>query len=297
MQPRYDASFPARAEHSIAALLTRPFLHADPGQTDDEEEEEEEDPAERRRREKDAMLQADLDNARALLGATNLSRTGSAGGASGASGDSVLPAELATALKSAKPTTKDEFEKLAVLLADGLFKPLAQRIGTAPGAGFDKQFLPALFLTLADRHMRDVDMRLASTKLRDAAEKKAKAEKELKRTGGNVAAAAAAATKKAKPKNVSTASAKDKIDMDACELRSDVIASTLFSSGFLASVRSHIFAPAFLRVHAQTATRRSTTTSTSCNLPSPFPHAYHSYRHSSFIKVRMHAIVAWVQSN
>lgn len=159
-------------------------------QTDDEEEEDE-DPVEKKKQDKEMQLQSDLDNAAALLGQTSVKDS--------------APESGLDALTGAKPATKGDWEKLA---QDVYTKVIA---GYAGRPGYDKFFGPALMMLLADK-MRDTDMRLTATKLRDAAEKKARAEKEAKKAGG----AAAAAAKKPKPKNLSTASAKDGIDITNC---------------------------------------------------------------------------------
>lgn len=142
---------------------------------------------ERRRRDKEAQLTADLENARALLGSAKV------GG-----GDEDGPL---AALRASKPNTKEDWEAYAEGVYEQLLKPQTAR------TGFDKYLAPRLLLLLGE-HMRDADLRLTSNKLRELAEKKIKAEKEAKKAGG-------APVKKPKPKNVSTASAKNKVDLDA----------------------------------------------------------------------------------
>lgn len=132
-------------------------------------------------------MQSDLDNAAALLGQTSVQ-------------DSAPDAGL-DALKSAKPVSKGDWEKLAQDIYAKVVSTYAGR------AGYDKFFAPAMTMLLSEK-MRDTDMRLTATKLREAAEKKARAEKEVKKSGG--------AQKKPKPKNLSTASAKDGIDTTNC---------------------------------------------------------------------------------
>lgn len=144
---------------------------------------------EKKKHDQEMQLQSDLDSAAALLGQTSVKDT--------------TPGEGLAALKGAKPVTKGDWDKLA---QDIYAKVIA---GYAGRPGYDKNFGPALILLIADK-MRDTDMRLTATKLRDAAEKKARAEKEAKKAGG--------AQKKPKPKNLSTASAKDGIDTTNCAL-------------------------------------------------------------------------------
>ncbi|KDN40169.1 translation initiation factor eIF3 subunit [Tilletiaria anomala UBC 951] len=151
-------------------------------ESDDENQEDEEDPAEKRRLEREAQLKADMDNAANLLGQNRIS----------SSDDPTL-----NKLLNAKPVSKEDWDSFSTQLFEQLIKPQTSR------TGFDKHFAPHL-ITLLSAGMRDTDMRLASAKLKDLAEKKAKAEKEAKKAGGQV--------KKPKPKNNSTASAKDKID-------------------------------------------------------------------------------------
>jgi hypothetical protein len=57
---------------------------------------------------------------------------------------------------------------------------------------------------LTTNGLRDVDMRKGSTKLRELAEAKVKADKDMKRTGGNLRN-----LQNAKPKQVGTSSAKN----------------------------------------------------------------------------------------
>lgn len=186
----------------------------------DDEDEDEEDPAERRRQEKEAQLKADIENARNLLGASK-----------------VDDSEPLSKLANANPSTKEDWEALSKDIYEQLLKQYASR------AGFDRYFAPHLILQLS-QGMRDVDMRLSGNKLKDLAEKKARAEKEAKKAGG--------AIKKPKPSNTSTASAKDKIDLGACEYN------------LLALIRAKIDAdPAYSH---QMAMRHSTTISILCRL-------------------------------
>ncbi|WFD25775.1 Translation initiation factor 3 subunit J component [Malassezia nana] len=149
---------------------------------------EEEDEDERRRQEKEAQMRSDLDNAAALLGASSLEK-----GAAGA------PASLL----EAKPTNKEEWEAFAAELYQTVVQPQANR------PGFDKYFFPRLLTLLTTHGLRDVDMRKGATKLRELAEAKVRADKEAKKTGGNVKRPAA------KPKQVGTSSAKNTIDLKA----------------------------------------------------------------------------------
>lgn len=146
---------------------------------------DEEDEDERRRQEKEAQMRSDLDNAAALLGASSLD--GTKKGAAGA------PASLL----EAKPTNKEEWEAFAADLYQTLVQPQASR------PGFDKYFFPRLLTLLTTNGLRDVDMRKGATKLRELAEAKVRADKEAKKTGGNVKRPAA------KPKQVGTSSAKN----------------------------------------------------------------------------------------
>lgn len=132
-------------------------------------------------------MKADLDNAANLLGVNRIS-----GG-----GDDEL-----SKIRNAKPVSKEDWEALASQAYEAAIKPQSSR------AGYEKYFGPHL-ITLICRDMRDVDMRLMSTRLKDMAEKKTKAEKEAKKNGGVL--------KKPKPKNTSTASAKNTVDTTNCE--------------------------------------------------------------------------------
>lgn len=131
-------------------------------------------------------MRSDLDNAAALLGASSLDEKKTAAGAA-------VPSSLA----DAKPTSKDEWEAFATELYQTLVQPKASR------PGFDKYFFPHLITLLTTNGLRDVDMRKGATKLRELAEAKVRADKEAKKTGGNVKRPAA------KPKQVGTSSAKN----------------------------------------------------------------------------------------
>lgn len=150
------------------------------------------DPVEKKKQDKEMQLQSDLDNAAALLGQTSVQDSTAA--------DTTTTAGL-DALTGAKPESKGDWDKLAQDIYQQVVSTYAGR------AGYDKFFAPAMTMLLSEK-MRDTDMRLTATKLREAAEKKARAEKELKKAGG--------AQKKPKPKNLSTASAKDGIDTTNC---------------------------------------------------------------------------------
>ncbi|WFD29105.1 Translation initiation factor 3 subunit J component [Malassezia sp. CBS 17886] len=154
-----------------------------------DEEEEEYDPRaaalERQRQEKEAQLRSDLDNAAALVGETQID-------------DGNAP----SALSRAKPAKKEDWEQFGTQLYNELLRPKAGL------AGYDKYLFPHLLALLASQGLRDVDLRKASTKLRELAETKVKAEKDTKKTGGNKRAAA-------KPKQVGTSSAKNAVDMKA----------------------------------------------------------------------------------
>ena len=149
------------------------------------QEEEEEDEGERRRREKEAQIESDLDNAASLLGASQIDEKQSGG-------------SMFSSLTSAKTTNKDEWEAYAKEVYNKLIQPRSSL------PGFDKHFLPCLLTLLTTQGLRDVDMRKGSTKLRELAEAKVKADKEAKKTGGNVKR-----TVPAKPKQVGTSSAKN----------------------------------------------------------------------------------------
>ncbi|WFD33310.1 Translation initiation factor 3 subunit J component [Malassezia cuniculi] len=149
--------------------------------------ETEEEARERLRREREAELEADLDNATSLIGDTKLTST----------------EPTTTSLANAKPSTKAEWEKFAEDVYAAVFKAQESR------PGFDKHFFPHMLAVFARSTLRDVDLRKGSTRLRELAEEKAKAEKEAKRTGGN------AHLNKNKPKPVGTSSAKNTVDLNA----------------------------------------------------------------------------------
>ncbi|PWN43888.1 translation initiation factor eIF3 subunit [Ceraceosorus guamensis] len=169
------------------------------GSDEELEEEEEEDPAAKRKAERDAQLKADVDNAANLLGVTKVSGATSSGADASGLGS----------LKSAKPNTKEEWEKHALDIFSQLVKPLSSR------PGYDKHFVPALCNALGgpDAGLRDVDMRKLGNRWRELAEEKVRWDKESKKLGGRKPAAATAA--KAKPKTVGTSSAKNVIDTRA----------------------------------------------------------------------------------
>ncbi|PWN46777.1 translation initiation factor eIF3 subunit, partial [Violaceomyces palustris] len=104
-------------------------------------------------------------------------------------------------LKSMNPTSKEDWEKLST----ELYNELVKKHSTKPG--FDKNFVPHL-LKLICTNLRDVEIRKNSTRLKEYAEEKVKAEKEAKKSGGG-------AKKAPKPKTVGTASAKNVIDTKA----------------------------------------------------------------------------------
>lgn len=101
-------------------------------------------------------------------------------------------------LSDAKPSSKEDWEAFAKSLYDKLILPKASR------PGFDKHFFPKMITLLTTNGLRDVDMRKGSTKLRELAEAKVKADKDMKRTGGNLRN-----LQNAKPKQVGTSSAKN----------------------------------------------------------------------------------------
>ncbi|WFD42835.1 Translation initiation factor 3 subunit J component [Malassezia psittaci] len=149
--------------------------------------------AERKRLQREAEMQSDLDNAAALFGGAKLDQDDEKQEVS-------KVAETASSgLAASQPATKEQWEKYADQVYDTFIRPQSSR------AGFDKQFFPHFLKLLTSNGLRDVDLRKGSTKMREYAEAKGKAEQELKRTGGNRPAAAA----KAKPKQVGTASAKN----------------------------------------------------------------------------------------
>lgn len=149
--------------------------------------ETEEDARERIRREKEAQIEADLDNAATLIGTTSLTS------------NDAPTSELA----KAKPSNKGEWEKYAEDVYASVIKPQQSR------PGFDKHFFPHLLTILARSTLRDVDLRKGASRLRELAEEKVRAEKEAKRTGGN------AHLNKPKPKQVGTASAKNTVDLNS----------------------------------------------------------------------------------
>ncbi|WFD03004.1 Translation initiation factor 3 subunit J component [Malassezia obtusa] len=159
------------------------------------------DEAELKRRQREAELKSDLDNAAALFGDIKVDE---AKGEPETEKPAPKPDVGTKTLASAQPTTKEQWEKYATDVYDAVVKPQAGR------AGFDKHFFPYFLTLLTSNGLRDVDMRKGSTKLREAAEAKVKADQELKRTGGNRAAA-----NKAKPKQVGTSSAKNTFDLEA----------------------------------------------------------------------------------
>ncbi|KAK0549111.1 Translation initiation factor 3 subunit J component [Tilletia horrida] len=150
---------------------------------DEEEEEDEDDPAARRKREREAQIRADVDNAASLLGTSRIS----------ASDDPLVK------LRSANPVSKEDWESYA----NSLFTELLKKQSTRPG--FDKFFAHSL-TKLVYQPLRDVEIRKGSTKLRELAEEKVKAEKEAKKNPGG---------KKPKPKTIGTSSAKNVMDLSS----------------------------------------------------------------------------------
>ena len=149
--------------------------------------ETEDDARERQRREREAQIEADLDNAASLIGEAKLTSTD----------------PTTSSLSDAKPSNKAEWEKFAEDVYAAIFKAQESR------PGFDKHFFPHLLTVFARSTLRDVDLRKGSSRLRELAEEKVRAEKEAKRTGGN------AHLNKPKPKQVGTSSAKNTYDLNA----------------------------------------------------------------------------------
>lgn len=153
-------------------------------------------------------------------------------------------------LKSANPTSKEDWEALS----DSIFTELIKKQSSKPG--FEKHFAPHLFKLIAST-MRDVDIRKSSTMLKTYAEDKAKAEKEAKKSGGQKKTAAA------KPKTVGTASAKNVIDTRACKCPFQSAKNPTDYFKQLTNID-----PLNPRSpHIQTATRPSMTTLTLCKTP------------------------------
>ncbi|SNX86539.1 uncharacterized protein MEPE_05248 [Melanopsichium pennsylvanicum] len=152
---------------------------------DDEEEDLFEDPIAKKRMEREAQLKSDVENAANLFGITKI-------------GDDGL-----NKLKSANPTSKEDWESFAT----DIFTELIKKKSTQ--TGFEKHFVPFFFKQISST-LRDVDIRKTSTMLKTYAEEKVKAEKEAKKTGGNKLKTAVV-----KPKTVGTASAKNVIDTKA----------------------------------------------------------------------------------
>lgn len=151
----------------------------------DSEEDEEEDPIERKRREKEAQIKADVENAANLLGTSKIAAD-----------------EGVSALQSAKPSSKEDWEKFS----EDIYRTLIKSHSTKPG--FDKNFVPH-FTKLLSTNLRDVDCRKLSTEWKKIADEKTKEEREKKLGGGK--------KKAEKPKTVGTASAKNVYDTKACE--------------------------------------------------------------------------------
>ena len=156
-------------------------------------------PAERRKREKEAQLKADVENAANLLGTSRISdgtcSTFSSPRKPLSHTHKTFIDDPVSKIKSANPSSKEDWEKFS----DLIFTELIKKHSTKPG--FDKHFAPH-FVRNVCSPLRDVDIRKTSTKLKEFAEEKVKAEKEAKKTGGQKKAAA-------KPKTVGTASAKN----------------------------------------------------------------------------------------
>ncbi|EST09260.1 Eukaryotic translation initiation factor 3 subunit J [Kalmanozyma brasiliensis GHG001] len=154
-------------------------------ESDESGEEWDADPIAKRRMEREAQLKSDVENAANLLGTAKI-------------GDDAL-----SALRTANPSSKEDWESFST----SLFTELLKSQSTKPG--FDKHFVPHIYRLIAST-LRDVDIRKNSTMLKTYAEEKVKAEKEAKKLGGQKVKVAAA-----KPKAVGTSSAKNVIDTRA----------------------------------------------------------------------------------
>ncbi|SPC64678.1 uncharacterized protein UHOD_07019 [Ustilago sp. UG-2017b] len=173
-------------KQKIAEKEEEERLRREQGLENEEDEEEwDEDPIAKRRMEREAQLKSDVENAANLLGTAKIAD------------------DAVSKLKTANPSSKEDWEQFS----DLLFTELIKKHSTKPG--FEKHFAPHLFRNIAST-MRDVDIRKSSTMLKAYAEEKVKAEKEAKKTGGQKVPVG-----KAKPKTVGTASAKNVIDTNA----------------------------------------------------------------------------------
>ncbi|KAK0528305.1 Translation initiation factor 3 subunit J component [Tilletia horrida] len=170
-------------KQKIAEKEAEERRRAELGEDDEEEEDDDdEDPAARRKRDREAQIRADVENAANLLGTSRISA------------DDAL-----AKLRSANPVSKEDWEAYA----NNVFNELLKRQSSRPG--YDKHFAP--FVTkLVYAPLRDVEIRKGSTKLRELAEEKTKAEKEAKKNPGG---------KKTKPKSIGTSSAKNTMDLSA----------------------------------------------------------------------------------
>lgn len=164
--------------------------------------------------EREAQLKSDVENAANLLGTSKISADGKSCPALHCFALSLTfchSDESISALKSANPQSKEDWEALS----DSLFNELLKNYSTKPG--FEKHFVNHLFKNVCST-MRDVDIRKTSVTLKAYAEEKVKLEKEAKKLGGQ--------KKAPKPKTVGTASAKNVIDTRACKLALYWVAST-----------------------------------------------------------------------
>ncbi|KAJ1023412.1 hypothetical protein NDA18_004936 [Ustilago nuda] len=188
--PKTAAALPPRKKKSVKQKIAEKEeeerLRREQGLEDEEDEEEwDQDPIAKRRMEREAQLKSDVENAANLLGTAKIAD------------------DAVSKLKTADPSSKQDWEQFS----DLLFTELIKTHSTKPG--FEKHFTPHLFRNIAST-MRDVDIRKSSTMLKAYAEEKVKAEKEAKKTGGQKVPVG-----KAKPKTVGTASAKNVIDTNA----------------------------------------------------------------------------------
>ncbi|CAD6887232.1 unnamed protein product [Tilletia controversa] len=150
---------------------------------DEDDDEDDDDPVARRKAEREAQIRADVENAASLLGTSKISPAD----------DALLK------LRSANPVSKEDWEAYSTTLFDELLKRQSSR------PGFDKLFAHH-FAKLLYTPLRDVEIRKGSTKLRELAEEKVKAEKESKKNPVG---------KKPKPKSMGTSSAKNTMDLSA----------------------------------------------------------------------------------
>ncbi|KAL9940097.1 hypothetical protein V8E36_000802 [Tilletia maclaganii] len=170
-------------KQKIAEREAEERRQAEQGDDSDEEAEDDDyDPTARRKQEREAQIRADVENAAALLGTSRIAA------------DDAL-----SKLRTANPATKEEWEAFATEVYNELLKRQSAR------PGFDKHFVPQI-TRLVYGTLRDVEIRKGSTKLRELAEEKTKAEKEAKKNPTG---------KKTKPKAVGTSSAKNVMDLKA----------------------------------------------------------------------------------